>query len=130
MMKFKKLDDDNFVMYAIQHYDNPQCRGLDEFYEDISRVVYLRRLFKKYLVSGVLKERLILNHLITIYNIFGMEASTRILFMKLDKDQYSVLKTFLVYLQYIKVDHSYTEWGLDMISINLDEGVVRKLREI
>jgi len=129
-MKFKKLDDDNFVMYAIQHYDNPQCRGLDEFYEDISRVVYLRRLFKKYLVSGVLKERLILNHLITIYNIFGMEASTRILFMKLDKDQYSVLKTFLVYLQYIKVDHSYTEWGLDMISINLDEGVVRKLREI
>lgn len=129
-MKFKKLDEDNFLLYAMQYYDNPQCHGTKEFYEDLSRIIYLRRLFKKFLKTGELKDRLIFNHLITFYNVFSIEAATRMLFAKLDKEYYPILKTFLVYLNYIKTNQSYAEWELDMVSIPLEPRVVDQLRKI
>lgn len=128
-MKFTKIDDSNFMMYAIKHYDNPQCKNMEEFYEDLSRIIYIKRLFNKYLNTGDLKEQLILNHIITFYNVFGIEAATRILFMKIDIKYYSLLKTFILYINYIKPNHDYKEWELDLISIPLELNVASTLRK-
>ena len=129
-MRFQELTEENYLLYAIKEYDNPTCKGMAEFQEDISRIIYIKRLIKKYTLSKDLKERLILNHLIIFYNVFGTEAATRILFLKLESDLHSCLRTFLVYLQYIKPDSSHKEWGLDLIRIPLDLEVVKKLRKI
>lgn len=129
-MKFSKIDDGNFIMYAMKHYDNPQCKNIDEFYEDLSRIIYIKRLLNKFITTGDLKEQLILNHIITFYNVFGIEAATRILFSKIEPKFYKYLKSFLIYLQYIKPDKDYKEWGLDMISIPLDQAVVNSLRKL
>lgn len=94
-----KLDESNFLLYAAKHYDNPSCFDTLEFYEDLNRFKYLKRLFSRYDETGELKERLILNHIIVIYNLFGVEASTRMLFLKL-KDYYHYLKPFLIFLNY------------------------------
>ena len=129
-MKFKKLDDDNFLLYAIKHYDNPQCVSMEEFYQDLSAIIYLKRLFKKYKKTGEIREQLVLNHTILLYNIFGIEPATRIHFWKIDKEYYSQLKTILVFLNYIKENHNYCEWGLEMNLIPLDENLVERLRRI
>ena len=76
----KTLDDSNFLLYAASNYDNPQCYDTDEFYDDLKRFKYLKRLFNRYKETGELKERLILNHLIVIYNVFGPMPATRLLF--------------------------------------------------
>lgn len=129
-MKFKKLNDDNFLIYAIKHYDNPQCQGIEEFYEDLSAIIYLKRLFKKYLKTGKIREQLALNHIILIYNVFNNEAATRILFWKIDAKYHPVLKTFLVFLKYIRENHTYKEWDLDLNLIPLDQKLVEILRRI
>jgi len=90
----EKLDETNALLYAAKHYDNPQCFDTLEFYEDLSRFKYLKRLFKRYEETGELKERLIINHLVVIYNVFGVEAATRLLFLKMD-GFYHYLKPFL-----------------------------------
>jgi len=72
VMDVHKINDDNFLMYAMKHYDNPQCKNIEEFHEDMNRIKYLKRLFRKYKTSGVLRERLILNHLIIFTNVFGI----------------------------------------------------------
>ena len=92
-----KLDESNILLYAAKHYSNTQCCDTVEFYEDLSRFKYIKRLFNKYLESGDLKERLILNHLTVLYNVFGVEPATRMLFVKL-AGQYHLLKPFLVLL--------------------------------
>ena len=97
-MNIEKLDETNFLLYAAKHYDNP-CFDTLEFYEDLNRFKYLKRLFSRYDETGELKERLILNHIIVIYNLFGVEASTRMLFLKL-KGYHHYLKPFLVFLNY------------------------------
>ena len=79
-MNFFELNDENIIRFAMKNYDNPSCTGVDEFQEDFNRIKYIKRLFNRYQTSGTLRERLILNHIITIYNVFGMEASTRMLF--------------------------------------------------
>lgn len=89
--------DEMFLLYAAKHYDNPQCTDIDEFYDDIKRFKYLKRLFGKYKESGEIRERLILNHLIILYNVFGKQA-TPMLFFKL-KDHLSFLKPFLILLE-------------------------------
>lgn len=127
---FKDLNDDNFDLYAIKHYDNPQCKGKKEYEEDLQRIVYLKRLFRRYHKSQILKERLILNHIIILYNIFGIEAATRILFFKIDPDLHSILKTFLIYLYYIDPEKNYLEWHLDLTRIPLDSGIIKKLRSV
>ena len=96
-MQLDNLEDsDVFLLYAAKYYDNPQCHDAEEFYDDLKRFKYLKRLFGKYKETGELRERLILNHIIILYNVFGM-ATSRMLFVKLY--QYSdILKPFLVLL--------------------------------
>ena len=79
-MKFNELNEDNFLLFAIKHYDNPQCATKDDFYEDLKRFKYIKRLFKRYVKTGVLKTHLLLNHIIVVYNIFG-DAGTPLLFL-------------------------------------------------
>ena len=99
VMNDYKLNDDNFLMFAMRHYDNPQCKNIEEFHEDMNRIKYLKRLFRKYKTSGVLRERLILNHIILLNNVFGNEACSRILFFKVCPKLHPYLKSFLDYLQ-------------------------------
>jgi hypothetical protein len=129
-MKFKKLDDDNFLLFAIKHYDNPQCTNIEEFYQDLSAIIYLKRLFKKYQNTGDLREQLALNHIILLYNVFSAEAATRILFWKIDEPYHPILKTLLVFLNRLRENHNYSEWGLEINSIPLDENLVNRLRRI
>jgi hypothetical protein len=129
-MNFFELDEDNFLMFAIKHYDNPDCKSFDDFEEDLNICVYIKRLLRKYKKTGELKERLILNHIITFYNVFGVFAATKILFYKIETDLHSILKSFLFYLGYVPdkksnlIDKNYS------FSINIDEIVIKKLREL
>ena len=94
----ENLTDKTITSYMIMSYENSQCVDMEEFEDDMKRVKYIKRLINRYLSGGELKERLLLNHIISFYNVFGIEAATRILFFKVDESDYSVLKTFLTYL--------------------------------
>ena len=122
-----KLNDDNFVMYAMKHYDNPQCQTTKEFEEDLKRFLYLKKLFARYSRTGDLKERLILNHIIVLYNLFG-EASTSMLFFKLEEEHWSALITFLIYLN--RVDEKIEQCGKLVSDIPIDFKVAEVLRKI
>lgn len=128
-MIFKSLNDENFTLYAVKNYDNPQCHSMQEFEEDLTRIIYLKRLFRKYKRSGELRDRLILNHLITFYNVFGIDAATRMLFYKMDTDLLSLLKTFLIYLHYLPENTKVVE-GIDIVAIPLEPEIIPKLRNI
>jgi len=95
-----RLDESNFLLYAAKNYENAQCFDTIEFYEDLKRFKYIKRLFNRYLEEGDLKERLILNHIIVIYNVFQPIAATRLLFFKL-KGMESLLLPFLELLSYL-----------------------------
>ena len=95
---FKNLTKDNVVIYAIQNYNNPSCEGMNEFYEDMKRFKYIKRLLRKYKDSGILKERLLLNHIIVLNNLFGAEASSTLLFFKIEPEFWPALKSFLKYI--------------------------------
>lgn len=126
----EKLSERNFLLYAAKNYDNPQCMDIEEFRDDLKRINYIKKLFNKYRTAGELKERLIINHLIVIYNTFGSEAATRMLFFKLNEYK-DLLKPFLVFLNYMP---NYIEGVEDTIirssDISLDSKIVAKLREI
>lgn len=94
------LNDENFMIFAIKAYDKPNC-VMSEFETDIKRVKYIKRLIRKFKLNNDLKERLILNHIIVLGNVFGVEFTTRMLFYKIDSIDYDVLKTFLLYLNYL-----------------------------
>ena len=94
---FDDLNDENFMLYAMKCYNSPNC-VMSEFEGDIKRTKYLKRLFRRYKVSKSVKERLILNHIILLNNVFGMEPTSRILFYRIDERDYDILKTFLCYL--------------------------------
>lgn len=96
-----ELNNDNFELFAIKYYDNPSCKGMVEFLDDLKRFKYIKRLLKKHSVGKVLRERLILNHLIIVYNLFGVDAATKMLFFKIEKKYWAQLKTFLVFLNYM-----------------------------
>lgn len=130
-MEFANLTNENILLYAIKHYDNPACRGVHEFNEDLDRIKYIKRLFKRYQTKGVLKERLILNHIIILYNVFGVEAATRILFFRLESDLWIVLKTFLIFLNFMP-DRVFGIDGIDILSdeISLDPKLIDVLRAI
>jgi hypothetical protein len=96
-MSFDDLTNDNILLYAAKAYDKPNCI-MSEFKEDMKRFNYLKRLFKRYRKVGELREQLVLNHLVVICNVFGPEVATRILFFKMSKDDYSALKTYLLFL--------------------------------
>ena len=96
-MRFDELNEDNDRMFAIKHYENPQAVTQEDFYEDLKKFKYIKRLLKRYQKSGELKSHLLLNHFICLYNVFD-DAATPLLFFKIDQDLWSVLKTFLIFL--------------------------------
>jgi hypothetical protein len=122
MKLFNELNEETFMLYAIKNYYNPKCIDVEEFYEDLNRFKYVKRLVNRYLDGGKLSERLILNHLIVIFNAFDIKASLKLLEYKLDDRHWSVIKPFLVFLRHIKNDQ-YT-------GISMDEKVVEALRKI
>ena len=119
---FEKLTKDNITMYAIQHYHNPSCEGMDEFNDDMKRFKYIKRLFRKYKDTGILKERLLLNHIIILNNLFGAEASSTLLFFKTEQEHWSTLKGFLEFLNIMPEN--------DLQNIPTDIMVKQKLMEI
>jgi hypothetical protein len=96
-MKFTELNDNNYVIFAIKNYENPHAVTKEDFEEDLKRFKWIKRLLKRYKTTGVLKSHLLINHFIILYNVFG-EAATPLLFYKIDKDLWPVVKTFIVYL--------------------------------
>jgi len=94
---FEDLNNENFIIYAMKAYDKPNCL-MSEFKEDMKKFNYLKRLFHKYRKAGELKEQLVLNHLIVLYNVFGPEPATRMLFYRMAKEDYVALKTYLIFL--------------------------------
>ena len=107
-------------------YDNPQFTGIDEFYEDLNRIKYIKRLLRRYEKTGELRERLILNHIIILGNVFSPVFCSKMLFYKLEEDLYPFLKTFLVYLEYLPEDMD----DIDLEIIPLDNQIIKSLREI
>lgn len=99
-MSFDDLTSENILLYAVKAYDKPNCI-MSEFKEDMKRFNYLKRLFRRYRKDGEVKDRLIINHLVVLYNVFGVEVTTRILFYKMSKDDFSALKTYLLFLNYM-----------------------------
>ena len=102
-----ELNNDNFLIFAIKNYDNPSCSGMSELEDDLKRFKYLKRLFNRYDKTGEPNERLIINHLILLYNVFG-NATTKMLFFKLEENYWSNLKTFLVFLDRIPEEVVYS----------------------
>jgi len=127
---FDDLNDNNFMLYAAKVYDKPNA-VMSEFEEDINRILYIKRLLTKYDTSGVLKERLILNHLVILYNVFGVEAATRILFFKLDEEDYKILKPFLMFLNFLpKIVYGIKGKNIITNDIQLDTGAIECLRNL
>lgn len=126
-----ELTEENFIMYAVKNYDNPSCKGMDEFYDDLKRFKYIKRLLRKHNVGKDLKERLILNHIIILGNLFGVEATTKMLFFKLEKKFWPQIKTFLVFLNFmpIKIIVSPGVIILDK-DIPIDDTVMNTLKKI
>jgi len=122
MQLFDELTEDNFVLFASRHYDNPQCMSIEEFYHDLNRFKYLKRLLKRYVQNDDLQERLILNHIVVIYNVFGIEPANKMMFYKMDEEYWTILKPFLVYLNYLKEDA--------FVEVPLDNKVIERLRKL
>ena len=122
MSDFKELTPENINMFAIKHYDNPHCVDEQEFLDDMKRFKYLKRLFRKYDTSKELKMRLIINHIIILANVFGVEAATTLLFFKIEKNHWSILKTFLIFLHYMPEN--------DLIQVPINHQVMGKLGQI
>tara|TARA_B100000965_G_C19479646_1_gene707904 strand:+ start:264 stop:629 length:366 start_codon:yes stop_codon:yes gene_type:complete len=121
-MIFNELTEKNLFLYAAKHYYKPQFSDIEEFYEDLKRFKYIKRLVNRYLENDELIERLILNHLIVVFNSFGNEAALNILELKLDNKHWPVIKPFLIKLNYIKMDQK--------TGIPMDPTVVDRLRKI
>lgn len=128
---FSVLDDSNFVIFAAKHYDNPQCLNTSEFIEDLNRFKYVKKLLNRYHEYGELKERLILNHLIVLYNCFDQET-TRMLFVKMPI-YYEYLKPFVVYLNRLpdKIENICSDNKTIFTSdIDMDKKIVEALRSL
>ena len=117
---YETINSDNVLMYAIRHYNNPQCEGEKEFEDDLKRFKYIKRLLRKYYDTGILKERLLLNHLIVLTNVFGTTALTTLLLHKIQKEYWSTLKSFLIYLNTITEE--------ELSHIDEDKKVLKILR--
>ena len=122
MLVFNELTEDNLFLYAAKHYYNPQFSDIEEFHEDLKRFKYIKRLANRYLETGELAERLMLNHLIVVFNVFGVEAGLNILELKLEEKHWPIVKPFLIFLKHIQNDQ-YTE-------VAMDQKVVEELRKI
>ena len=117
-MIFNELNEDNFLLFAAKHYYNPRCIDAEEFYDDLNRFKYVKRLVNRYIRTGNLAERLILNHIVIILNVFGNESGIIMLMYRVGPEGFEVLKTFLLYLKAIK------ENELASIGINPDVATI------
>ena len=122
MVDFSKLTPENINMFAMKHYDNPACLDEQEFLDDMKRFKYLKRLFRKYDTSKELKMRLIINHIIILVNVFGVDAATTLLFFKIEREHWPLLKTFLVFLLFMPEN--------DLVDIPIIHTVMGKLGQI
>lgn len=121
------ITEDSFLLVAMHHYDNTQCTSLSEFEEDLKRFGYLKKLFSRYKDNGELKERLILNHIIVLYNLFGL-VTTELLFFKIERQYWDVLATFLLYLE--RMPDEVPELGVKLTNINIDDTILIALRKL
>lgn len=127
-MDFKRLTKDNFMLYAMGHYTNPDCVGMNEFNEDLSKIKYVKRLLKRYVRCGNLRTILLLNHLVVLGNVFGRTPAARMLFFKLESETHSPLKTVLLYLEYIDEGTAFD--GITLDAIPLDGKMAQILRKL
>jgi hypothetical protein len=131
-MNIDKLDESNFLLYAAKHYENPQCYDTVEFYDDLKRFKYIKRLFNRYAEEGDLKERLILNHIIVLINVFGPEPTAKMLFLKC-KGLEEYLKPFLLFLNILpeKIENLGIEnRTIYTMEIKMDMNILQELRKI
>jgi len=124
------VTEENFLIYAIKHYDNPTCKGTSEFHDDLKRFRYIKRLLKKYKSEKDLKDRLLLNHIVVIINLFGPEASPKMLFFKIEKAFWPQLKTFLVFLNHMPDVITKGGVSINESDIQVDPVIVSVLRKI
>ena len=122
MVDFSTLTPENINMFAMKHYDNPSCVDEQEFLDDMKRFKYLKRLIRKYDTSKDLKMRLIINHIIVLANVFGVDAATTLLFFKIEKSHWPILKAFLIFLRYMPEN--------DLVDIQINHEVMGKLGQI
>jgi hypothetical protein len=130
-MIFDDLNEKNFLLYAMKEYNNPQCTEVEEFNDDLKKIKYIKRLLNQYVSEGVLKERLLLNHIIVFYNVFPPAAATRILFFKIEEKFWPMLKPFLFYLKLMPEDKIESVMGKEIKTneILMDQGVIDSLRK-
>ena len=119
---YEKITPNNVLMYAIKNYDNPHCEGEKEFEDDLKRFKYIKRLLRKYYDTKVLKERLLLNHIIVLNNVFGPDACATLLLYKIQPEYWPELKSFLLYLNILKEE--------ELKDIDKDEFVFEVLRKL
>ena len=117
-----EVTEENYLIVAAKHYQNPQCTSTEEFYDDLNRVKYIKRLINRYFDTQEISERLIINHIIVFYNVFGIEIATKLLAVKLEHKYWTVIKCFLVKLNYLT--------SSDLSGIHMDKKVVEALRKI
>jgi len=119
---FKEITKDNWLLFAQQNYDNPTLEKEEEFYDDIKRFKYLKRLFRKYEVTKEIKIRLVLNHLVVLQNVFGAEVAITLLLYKVDNKYWSILKSCLNYLEYL--------YPHELNDIETDKNIEEMLKEL
>ena len=123
-MKFDELNEENFLLFAIKNYENPQAITREDFEKDLNHFRYIKRLLKRYNSSGELKVHLLINHFIILYNIFG-DAATPMLFYKIEEDLWSIVKTFVVFLNRLPdYPHTYIH------DIEMDKNCLKELESI
>jgi hypothetical protein len=120
--EYVDVTEENYIIVAAKHYSNPQCSNTDEFYEDLNRIKYIKRLINRYHDTGDLSDRLLMNHIIVFCNVFTIPIGIKLMALKLEYKYWSVIKPFLVKLNYILPD--------DLTGINMDPTVVGALRKI
>jgi len=126
---FENLTEGNFQLFAMKYYTNPHCMDVLEFHDDLKKIRYIKRLFRKYKETGELKDRLIINHLIVLYNMFEPRAMTRMLILKL-KEYLDCLKPFLMWLNYWTTDVGLIDGNqIKDTNISLDEGIIKIIRQ-
>ena len=119
---FKQITKDNWLLFALNNYDNPTLEKEKEFYEDLKRFKYLKRLFRKYEVTKEIKIRLVLNHLVVLQNVFGAEVAITLLLYKVDNKYWSILKTCLNYLEYL--------YPHELNDVQTDKNIEEMLKEL
>ncbi len=116
------LNDDNFIEFAVMYYRNPRCLSADEFFDDLDRIVYVKRLLNRYSRTGVIQEKLLVNHLISIYNVFDIAAANAMMFKRTDEKTHGALKTFLLFLNYLRPE--------ERPDIKIDKYIHKKLNHL